>query len=88
MGERKDDRIAAAKVVAIALYAGIVVGACSAEYEQVGVVNHDRLQVVAFAGEGDGLACGDDFQSDWIGNRRCKPCTSSRAYQTEGSAMI
>ena len=34
------------------------------------------------------LACGNDFPSSWIGNRRCKPCTSSSQYQTSGSQMI
>ena len=31
--------------------------------------------------------CGQYFESTWIGNRRCKPCTSSKVYQTEGSAF-
>ena len=33
------------------------------------------------------LTCGETFQSKWIGNRICKPCTSGRRYQTEGSAF-
>ena len=31
------------------------------------------------------LACGEMFPSEWIGNRRCKPCTSSYAFQSHGS---
>ena len=34
------------------------------------------------------LACGTMFPSSWIGNRRCKPCKSSVAYQNSGNAMI
>ena len=31
------------------------------------------------------LGCGDMFPSKWIGNRICKPCSSSRLFQNSGS---